>query len=73
MEKFNEIGQLIFNTFASIAYWVIAAIAIREVLKAAVKHDTDGVVKALIATAVSYGGIFAVTMILDMVREVMTK
>lgn len=73
MEKLNEIGKLIFDTFAGISYWIIAAVAIKEVLKSASKHDIDGVIKALIATAVSYGGIFAVTLILDMVREVMGK
>ena len=73
MDKLNEIGKLVFNTFAGVAYWVIAAIALKEVLKCAAKHDIDGVIKALIGTAVSYGAIFAVTMILDMVKEVMGK
>ena len=73
MDKLNEIGRTIFNTFYGLSYWVIAVIGIKEVLKAATNHDKDGIVKALTMVALSYSAIFAVTIILDIIKEVMTK
>lgn len=71
MEELNVLGRTIFNTFADISYWVIAAVTIKEIMKSIARHDTDAIIKALIGAAISYGGIFMVTRILDMIKGVM--
>ena len=73
MKEINEICIYIFNVLSNIAYWLIAFISLKEVLKSAAKHDTDGIIKALAATAISYIAIFSVVIILNMIKGVMGK
>jgi hypothetical protein len=73
MDSINQIGKMIFDVIIGAGYYIIAIIAIKQILTNATNHDFEGIVKTILGAALSYASLFMVTKVLDMVKDVMTK
>lgn len=73
MESINEIGRMIFNVLINLGYWVIAIITVKQILTNVTNHDFEGIIKTILGGALSYGSLFLIQKVLDMVKDVMTK
>lgn len=62
-------GNKILGMSRGVAYWVVAVVAVFEIIRAIVGHDKHKVMEILIGAAISYGSLFFVTFILDLIKE----
>jgi hypothetical protein len=69
--EFREIGHMIIVTLEGVAYFVVAGVIIKDILSCISKKDVEGIIKAILSGVIGYGSIFAVTKILDKVKDVM--
>jgi hypothetical protein len=69
--NFDEIGNMVLDTLIGAGYFIVAVVVIKDILSCISKHDVEGIIKAILAGVIGYGSIFAVTKILDKVKEVM--
>lgn len=69
--EFKEIGNMVIVTLKGIAYFVVAAVIIKDILSCISKKDVEGIIKAILSGLIGYGSILVVTKLLDKVKEVM--
>lgn len=67
----EQIGRMILDMMIKAGYFVVAVTIIKDILSCISKHDTEGIIKAVLSGVLGFGAILMVEKILDRVKDVM--
>ena len=68
MEQLNIVGKEIFLKLLNGSYWFFAMLILFDILRNAARHNSEGVIKALINGGISFAAIYFITTMLDVIR-----
>lgn len=67
--KLDIAGNKILNMARGVSYWIVAAVAVFQILDAIIKGDKHKITEVLLGTALAYGSLFLITFILDLIKD----
>lgn len=67
--KLDIAGNKILNMSRDVSYWIVAAVAVFQILDAIIKGDKHKITEVLLGTALAYGSLFLITFILDLIKD----
>ena len=67
----EQIGRMILDIMINTGYFVVAVVIIKDILSSISKHDTEGIIKAVLSGVVGFAAILMVEKILDRVKDVL--
>lgn len=68
MDQLNIVGREMFFKLITAAYWFFAILIFFDIARNAARHNNEGVIKALINGCISFGAIYMITTLLDIIK-----
>lgn len=62
-------GAKIMGMARGVAYWIVAVVAVLQIIRAIIDGNKQKVMEILINAGIAYGSLFFVTFILDLIKE----
>lgn len=71
IQNLNTAGNKILGMARGIGYWIVATVMVFQLMKAMINNDRHKVGEIIISGAISFGSLYFVTFILDLIRDTM--
>jgi hypothetical protein len=70
MPQINAAGEKIFSIMISIGYWTVLIAGVGQIIASVTRRDAQGALRQALVYGTSFGSLFALRWILDLVKEI---